>query len=150
MKKIPSRCFLLLFLLPFNAFCQVTETPAQKIARLEDMERAAVISGDTATLFRLWADVYVVNNPNNTVLTVGQIKGLIRGGGMDSTAFTRNIEKMVFTKGIAIVMGHEIAAPKNKNDNGGKTTTRRFTDIWTKSDTTWQLSARQSTIILIK
>lgn len=149
MKTIAAFFFLFLFGAPLYTYCQ-TETPAQKIKRLEDMERLAGINGDTATLFRLWSDVYVVNNPNNNILTAGQLKSIIRGGSMDTTSFARNIEKMVFTKNIAIVMGHEIMPPKNKNDNGGKTTTRRFTDVWTKSDTTWQLSARQSTNILIK
>ncbi len=150
MKTILPLFFLMLSVLPLAANCQAKETPAQKIKRLEDMERIAVMYGDTAILFKLWSDDYVVNNANNTVLTAGQIKGFARSGGMDSASFSRNIEKMVFTKDIAIVMGHEIVAPKNKYDNAGKSVTRRYTNVWTKSDTSWQLSARQATNILIK
>jgi hypothetical protein len=150
MKTIAPFILLFLFVMPVNVYCQAAETPAQKIKRLEELDRVSRMNADTAILFKLWSDDYVINNPNNTVLTAGQIKNFSRSSGMDSSSFTRNIEKMVFVKDIAIVMGHEIVAPKNKFDNAGKSTTRRFTDVWIKSDTSWQLSARQATNILIK
>jgi hypothetical protein len=150
MKTIAPFILLFLFVMPVNVYCQAAEIPAQKIKRLEELDRVSRMNADTAMLFKLWSDDYVINNPNNTVLTAGQIKNFSRSSGMDSSSFTRNIEKMVFVKDIAIVMGHEIVAPKNKFDNAGKSTTRRFTDVWIKSDTSWQLSARQATNILIK
>jgi len=92
----------------------------------------------------------VVNNPNNMILTAGQIKAFIRNGGIDVSSFTRNIEKIVFIKDVAIVMGAEIITPKNKSDNGGKNLMRRYTNIWIKSDTSWQLSARQASNIIVQ
>ena len=138
---------LFLILVPFCAYCQSKETPAQKIRRLEEMERTLVINGETEKLFKLWTDDYVVNNPGNMVMTAGQIKSSIRGGGMRGVSYTKNIEKITFVKDIAIVMGSEIVEPKDKLDNGGKNTTRRYTNIWIKSDTTWQLAARQASNI---
>ena len=136
--------------MPLIAWCQATETASQKIRKLEDMERIAVMKGDTTMLFRLWAEDYVVNNPNNMILTAGQIKAFIRNGGIDVSSFTRNIEKIVFIKDVAIVMGAEIITPKNKSDNGGKNLMRRYTNIWIKSDTSWQLSARQASNIIVQ
>jgi hypothetical protein len=150
MKTISAFLVLFLFIISFNGYCQATETPAQKIRRLEDLERASILKEDTETLFKLWSAEYIVSNPNNMILNAAQIKGFIRSGGIDHTPFTRNIERMTFTKDIAIVMGTEIVSPKNKADNDGKNVTRRFTDVWTKTDTSWQLSARQATNILIK
>ena len=147
MKTIP---LLFLLIMPLIAWCQATETASQKIRKLEDMERIAVMKGDTTMLFGLWAEDYVVNNPNNMILTAGQIKAFIRNGGIDVSSFTRNIEKIVFIKDVAIVMGAEIITPKNKSDNGGKNLMRRYTNIWIKSDTSWQLSARQASNIIVQ
>ena len=144
MKTFP---LLFLILVPFCAYCQPKETPAQKIRRLEETERTLVINGETEKLFKIWTDDYVVNNPGNMVMTAEQIKSSIRGGGMRSVSYTKNIEKITFVKDIAIVMGSEIVEPKDKLDNGGKNTTRRYTNIWIKSDTTWQLAARQASNI---
>jgi len=150
MKTISVFFFIFLLVAPFNADCQAAETPAQKIRRLEDQERTAVIKGDTEMLFRLWSPDYVVNNTNNMVLNAAQLKSFIRNGGIDSTSFTKKIERLTFIKNVAIVMGTEIFAPKNKSDNAGKSVTRRYTNVWIKSDTSWQLSARQATNIMIK
>ncbi|MEP6750284.1 MAG: nuclear transport factor 2 family protein [Bacteroidota bacterium] len=150
MKTIQSIFFISLFFIGPRAFCQAKETPAQKISRLEDLERSSILKSDTQTLFQLWSAEYIVSNPNNMILNAAQIKSFIRSGGIDHTPFTRNIERMTFTKGIAIVMGTEIVSPKSKTDNDGKNVTRRFTDVWTKTDTSWQLSARQATNVLMQ
>ncbi len=144
MKTIAVFIFTGLLAASLPADCQATETPAQKIRRLEEMERTAISNGDTATLFRLWSAEYVVNNPNNMIMNAAQIKGYMQKGGMDHSAFTRNIEKITFMKDIAVVMGSE-AAPVG---NTGKTVTRRYTNVWIKSDTSWQLCARQATNIM--
>ena len=138
---------LFLCAIPFASFCQPAETPAQKIKRLEETERTLVINGETEKLFKLWSDDYVVNNPGNMVMTAAQIKSSIRGAGMRGVSYIKNIEKITFVKDFAIVMGSEIVEPKDKLDNGGKNTIRRYTNIWMKSDTTWQLVARQASNI---
>jgi len=150
MKTIQQIFFSFLFFISLNAYCQAKETPAQAIRRLEEQERTAILKGDTAALFTLWSPDYVVNNANNMILTAAQIKSFIRSGGIDYTSFTRNIEKITFIKDIAIVMGTEMVAPKNKSDNAGKSVTRRYTNVWLKSDSSWQLTARQTTNILMQ
>ncbi|MEO6314252.1 MAG: nuclear transport factor 2 family protein [Chitinophagaceae bacterium] len=150
MKTIATLAALVFFIIPCDSYGQRTETPAHAIARLEDLERISVMKGDTAMLFKLWSPGYVVNNPNNMILTGAQIKGFVRNGGMDSTTFTRNMEKISFINDLAIVMGSEIVAPKNKSDNAGKNIIRRYTNVWIKSYTSWKLAARQATNIIMQ
>jgi len=147
MKTIATLLICFFFLAPLLGHCQAAETPAQKIKRLEETERISVVNGDAEKLFKLWSDDYVVNNPGNMILTAAQIKSSIRGGGMRGVVYTKNIEKITFIRDIAIVMGSEIVAPKDKLDNGGKNLIRRYTNIWIKSDTSWQLAARQASNI---
>ena len=141
--------YFVLLTVTLNGYCQAGETPAQKIRRLEDQERTAEMNQDTALLFRLWSPDYVVNNAGNFVLNAAQLKTYIRQGGIDAGSFTRNIERITFIKDIAVVMGAETVAAKNKSDNAGKPITRRFTNIWIKSDTSWQLSARQASNVMV-
>ena len=148
MKTIASLFILFLSTVPVCGYCQAAETPAQKIKRLEETERTLVTTGDAEKLFKLWSDDYVVNNPGNMILTAAQIKDAVRGGGMRSVSYIKHIEKITFIKDIAIVMGSEIVEPKDKFDNGGKSITRRYTNVWIKNDTTWQLAARQATNII--
>ena len=148
MKTTTSLFILFLFAMPVSGYCQAAETPAQKIKRLEETERTLVTTGDAEKLFKLWSDDYVVNNPGNMILTAAQIKDAVRGGGMRSVSYIKHIEKITFIKDIAIVMGSEIVEPQDKFDNGGKSITRRYTNVWIKNDTTWQLAARQATNII--
>ena len=147
MKTIASFCVLFLLALPVHSFCQGSTA---EIRKLEEQERTAVASGDTATLFALWSEDYVVNNPNNMILTASQIKKFMRGTGMDKTSFTRNIEKISFIKDIAVVMGSEMVTPKDKNGVTGKPVYRRYTNIWIRNDNKWNLSARQATTTQIQ
>ncbi len=150
MKTITAFFILALFGKPFCAFCQPGNSATEEIKKLEEQERIAVTYGDTATLFRLWSADYVVNNPNNMILTAAQIKKFVRGTGMDKTSFTRNIEKISFTKDIAVVMGSEMVTVRDKNSNTGKPIYRRYTNIWVKNENSWNLSARQTTITLVQ
>jgi ketosteroid isomerase-like protein len=149
MKTIAALCVLFLLVSPVRSACQGTTAMAE-IRKLEEQERIAVTNGDTAALFALWSADYVVNNPNNMILTAAQIKKFVRGTGMDKTSFTRNIEKISFIKDVAVVMGSETLTPKDKNGNAGKPVYRRYTNIWIKNDNGWMLSARQATSTLIQ
>ena len=150
MKTIASLCVLFFLVSPLRSLCQDAARSVAEIKKLEEQERIAVTSGDTATLFALWSTDYVVNNPNNMILTAAQIKKFVRGTGMDKTSFTRDIEKISFIKDVAVVMGSETVTPKDKNGNAGKPVYRRYTNIWIKNENGWKLSARQATTTLIQ
>jgi hypothetical protein len=47
-------------------------------------------------------------------------------------------------------MGYDIVHPTGKMPNAGKTVKRRYTNIWIKNKNSWQLVARQATIISVE
>jgi ketosteroid isomerase-like protein len=120
------------------------------IRQLDQQEGQAVVHGDTATLKRLWAPEFVVNNPDNQIVTRPQILGFLRRGKIDYTTFERVIEKITLSGDVAVAMGHEIVRPEKKTTNAGKIVTRRYTDVWVRRGGTWLLTARQATNIVVQ
>lgn len=121
-----------------------------EITRLEQLEKQAISKGDTATLFRLWTKNFVVNNPDNRVVTAQQVRAFMRTGKIDYGTFERIIEKVTIVDNVAIAMGHEITTPQRQTANAGKSVTRRYTDVWVRQAGTWHLAARQATNVLVQ
>ena len=121
-----------------------------EIRRLDQLESTSIYKADTTTLLKLWAKDYVVNNPYGEIVTVPQILGFIRSGQIDYSTVERVIERVTFTKNIAITMGHEVVTPQNMTNNAGKIVTHRYTHIWIKTKRQWHLTARQATIYSVK
>ncbi len=122
-----------------------------EIRRLENLEREAVLKGDTLVLFdKIWSPDMVINTPNNFVGTVERTKALLRSGGLNYLSFERNIEKITFNNNVAIVMGAETIKPQGKQDNAGKVVTRRFTNVWMYTNNNWSIIARHATIIKVE
>jgi len=122
----------------------------REIRRLDQLEAQATIRGDTAMLKRLWSPDYVVNNPANVVVNVQQIRQLMKEGKIDYGRFSRVIEKVTISNDVAVAMGYEIVEPQAHTDNAGQKVTRRYTDVWQKRASGWQIIARQATIISIE
>jgi ketosteroid isomerase-like protein len=118
-----------------------------EIRRLENHWTQLLEKSDTTALLKLWTKDYVVNNVNGKIVTAKDIIGLIRKGTIFPPV-ERIIEKITFTSNIAIVMGKEIAQPVKTAQGDGQPVTRRFTNIWIKSENGWQLAARQATNIV--
>lgn len=132
-----------------SAFAQ--DPREAEIRRLEQLEREAVMKGDSAALFdKLWSSSMVINTPANVVGTVQGTKALLRSGGLAYILFERNIEKITFNDNIAFVMGGEVIKPQGKQPNAGKTVTRRFTNVWKYANKSWSIIARQATIIKVE
>jgi hypothetical protein len=74
----------------------------------------------------------------------------IKTGKIDYLTFERRIDHIAFSNGIAIVMGLETLVPQGSTQNAGKNLERRFTNIWTKEEGIWKLTARQATIVSMK
>jgi hypothetical protein len=119
------------------------------IRKLEKMERQAILKSDTVQLSILMSKQIVVQNPENTIVGFQQILNRIRNGKISYSSFERNIEKISFVNGIAVVMGLETLVPQGDTRDAGKTVKRRFTNIWTKEKESWKLTARQATIVSI-
>lgn len=88
--------------------------------------------------------------PTNKITTLQQLKQLIRSGEVDMEVFERVTEKVTFVENIAIAMGHENLHPTGKMPNAGKTVKRRYTNIWMKTKKSWQLVARQASIVSVE
>jgi len=116
------------------------------IRKLEDAERQAILKSDTVQLSKLMSRKIVVQNPENAIVGYNQIMDRIKSGKINYSIFERRIDTISFIKGIAIVMGEETLMPKS-DTQPGKIVKRRFTNIWTKENGSWQLTARQATIV---
>jgi len=147
---IHASTFALLFVMISDvAFAQDPREP--EIRRLEQLERESVMKGDSIALFdKLWSASMVINTPANIVGTVQGTKAVFRSGGLNYLSFERNIEKVTFNDNIAIVMGSEVIKPQGKQQNAGKTVTRRFTNVWKYANNSWSIIARQATIIKVE
>ena len=122
-----------------------------EIRRLENVEKDAVMRGDSAVLFNnLWSPEMIVNTPANRIGTVEGTKMQLRSGKLKYLSFDRNIEKITFNDNLAIVMGEEKIKPQGDQDNAGKLVTRRFTNVWKYKNKVWSIIARQATIIKIE
>jgi hypothetical protein len=116
------------------------------IRKLEDAERQAILKSDTVQLSKLMSRKIVVQNPENAIVGYNQIMDRIKSGKINYSIFERRIDTISFINGIAIVMGEETLIPKT-DTQPGKILKRRFTNMWTKENGSWQLTARQATIV---
>ena len=116
------------------------------IRKLEDAERQAILKSDTVQLSKLMSRKIVVQNPENAIVGYNQIMDRIKKGKISYSTFERRIDTISFINGIAIVMGEETLIPKT-DTQPGKILKRRFTNMWTKENGSWQLTARQATIV---
>jgi hypothetical protein len=92
----------------------------------------------------------VVNNSYGQIVTRPQILAFIRQGQIDYSTVKRVVEKVTIVDHVAIAMGREVITPQKNTANAGKTVTRRYTDIWIRSNGAWLLTARQATNVLVK
>lgn len=149
MKK--SSTWILGFILVFTTqICVAQQSGEAAVRNLENAEREAILKGDTNVLINLLSPEVVVNNPENIIVTFSQLIQRIKTGKINYASLARIIEKITMIENIAIVMGKEIVTPKGVATNAGKTVTRRFTNIWMKTNAGWRLTARQATIISVK
>ncbi len=117
------------------------------IRQFEEQERQAVLQQDLATLERLWAEEFIVNNPQNQISpSRDAVLALVKQGLIRYTAFERRIESIRFSADLAIVMGAETVEPVGDAPRAGGTVQRRFTNIWRKQDATWHMIARHANV----
>ena len=114
-----------------------------EIRKLEKYWTQLLDKGDTLSLLKIWSKDYVVNNPNGKIVTSKEIIALMRNGHKFPSV-ERMIEKITFNQNIAVVMGKELQQPANMTANQNDWIPRRFTNVWIKSESGWQLVARQS------
>src|SRR5262245_51781960 len=121
------------------------------VRSLEEQERLAVLNEDIAALERLWAEQFIVNNPQNEISADrNAVLDRVRRGLIRYSKFERRIEAIRFSGDIAIVMGSETVEPKSAAGGSTQAVQRRFTNIWKKTGTTWRAIARHANVIVGK
>jgi hypothetical protein len=120
------------------------------IRRLDSLEVISFLKADTVTLEKsIWSANYVVANPFNKIVSIPQIKALMRNQKIAQAVFVRTIEKITFNQNVAIVMGIEVPDKSSASEGVAQNVLfkRRFTNIWMKNKSQWRLIARQASNI---
>jgi hypothetical protein len=146
MKKLISS--LLSLLIFFFTYAQ--SDAESTIRKLDNEQKEAYFLRDTVTLLKLFSPNLIINGFSNSFETLRDVLGRISEQGNNIDYYDRIIEKVIFANNTAIVMGNETIKPGGKAVNAGKTVKRRFTNIWIPNKKSWQLVARQSTIISVE
>jgi hypothetical protein len=146
MKKLISS--LLSFLIFFCTYAQ--NVAENKIRKLDNEQKEDYFRRDTAALLKLFSSHVIINGFSNKFETLQDVLSRIRQEGNNIDYYDRVIEKVIFAHNTAIVMGNETIKPGGTAVNAGKTVKRRFTNIWIPNKKSWQLVARQSTIVSIE
>ena len=118
-----------------------------EIKKLEQQEVQAVLTKDTVTLKKLWDKNYVVNNPDNKIVSANANpldRPVLR---TPRISFTREVEHVTITGNIAVSMGNETVVPAGDLPKAGMTVKRRYTNVWMKTGSEWKLVARHANII---
>ena len=106
----------------------------------------ALAMHDQAALERIWSPKFIVNGPNNAVLTRAEIFQGMKDGQLDyESGYKSTVEKVEFFGDIAVTMGEDTYTPDFGPDKG-KLLHRRSTNVWQYTDGNWIMVARQATI----
>ncbi|MDO6414289.1 nuclear transport factor 2 family protein [Sphingomonas sp. BIUV-7] len=105
----------------------------------------AMMAHDAAGVRTVWADNFVVNSPNNTVIGREDVIAIMDQDFLDYRDFRKHITFVGEKPEVTVIMGYDTMIPL-KGPGAGKQVTRPFTDVRAKRGAGWQLIARQATI----
>lgn len=108
----------------------------------------AMLAHDADGVRTVWAEDFVVNSPNNTVLRREEVIAVMERDFLDYKDFRKHISFIGEKPEVVVVMGYDTMVPL-KGPGAGRQVMRPFTDIWARRDARWQLIARQATIAQI-
>jgi ketosteroid isomerase-like protein len=109
----------------------------------------AMMAHDANGVKAVWADDFVVNSPNNTVLRRDQVIAVMEQDFLDYRDFHKHITFVGEKPEMTVIMGYDTMVPL-KGPGAGKQVTRPFTDVWAKRAGGWVLVARQATIAAVE
>ncbi|PZU07746.1 nuclear transport factor 2 family protein [Sphingomonas sp.] len=105
----------------------------------------AMMAHDAAGVKGVWAEDFVVNSPNNEVLSRDQVIAVMESDFLDYKDFHKHIIFVSEKPEVTVIMGYDTMIP-TKGPGAGKQVMRPFTDVWARRGGTWLLIARQATI----
>jgi hypothetical protein len=119
---------------------------AGALAAVNAIDQAAV-SGDTAAFAALLAGDLAVNNPQNGVSVRGATAQRSAAGKIRYSRYDRVIEYAGLRGDLVLLMGEETVVPEEAAGVSPTEQHRRFTDLWQRAGSGWQLTARQATLV---
>lgn len=121
---------------------------AQMIKKLDLEAARAVLDHDEKGIARYFAANSVTNNPRNglTLGSAGVIEAA-KSGLIDYYKFERVVESVQVLGNTAITMGQESVTMRSPSGGAGTVYIRRYTNVWMRSGTTWQIVARHANVI---
>jgi len=139
-----------LLLFPASAFGEATPEikPPSEIGAAYGRLGKAMMSHDIEGVRRVWAEDFVVNSPNNEVLTREQVIAAMENDFLSYKDFRKHITSVSEKPEVTVIMGYDTMIPI-KGPGAGKQVMRPFTDVWAKRSGTWLLIARQATIAAV-
>jgi ketosteroid isomerase-like protein len=143
--------FMLVFILgQAAAFAQSdnNQTLEKQIRKLDLAEAEAILKKDFRALDELSRSDFTTNSPRNTIVKgKDELKQLMRTGVIDYASFVREIETVLIYEKTVVTMGRETIVMGETSPQKGQTVRRRYTNIWTKRNGKWLLTARHANII---
>jgi ketosteroid isomerase-like protein len=105
----------------------------------------AMMAHDAHGVRGVWAEDFIVNSPDNTVLRREEVIAAMASDLLDYKDFRKHITSVSEKPEVNVIMGYDTMIPL-KGPGAGKQVMRPFTDVWAKRRSGWQLIARQATI----
>lgn len=109
----------------------------------------AMMAHDADGVRSIWAEDFVVNAPNNTVLGREDVIAAMEQDFLDYRDFHKHITFVGQKPEVTVVMGFDTMIPV-KGPGAGKQVMRPFTDVWARRPAGWQLIVRQATIAKVE
>lgn len=128
---------------------QVQTSALEQTVRKLDLEAArAILDRDEKGIAKYFAVNSMTNNPRNG-LTAGSA-GVIEAaktGVIDYYKFERAVESVQILGNTAVTMGQETITMRNPMGGAGAVYLRRYTNVWMRSGSDWQIVARHANVI---
>src|SRR5215207_6452324 len=146
-----SICILSLFLWAGTAAAQSNSERRKFEREVRLLDRAAakaILERDEAAIERYFAPNSITNNPRGGV-TYGNegVKALFKSGVINYASFERSIEHIELHGNTVIVMGNETLTMVVKDGKPGDVIKRRYTNVWMKKGSKWQIIARHANVV---
>src|SRR5262249_16917136 len=116
-------------------------TTKEQILQLELEMSNAMLHGDVATLGRLFAEDFAVNNPLNQIFDRQQVLDAVAAGRINHMELESEFELIRIHGDVVVVMGSERVV------DSGPEFGRRYTNLWMKKDGRWQLFGRHAHVV---
>jgi ketosteroid isomerase-like protein len=123
-----------------------TNTPVEtELLRLNNLYDSALMHHDATTLKRLYADEFVYTNPEGKLLTKEQQTTSIASSeinlaeGKSTDVIVKVYGKMAVMTGLFSGKGTYRGNPLTVNE--------RYTTVWIKTDTSWQMVVEQGNVV---